>query len=196
MLLAAVGLGWLSIGDRVSPVALMVVEWETRIGIFFYQPLALVGLVSLGISIIPAREAAPRRRPSERAPQATHSTYPEGVRWAPQVFQNARQLTWEIGASLELDRMPGTPFELKLSQMPPASEQRSLEQLARFIASIPTPHRVSVRFMGSQATNNAHHRVRAAVRQVFSPSDFQVLRQDQEVLIVFHTPDPRWDSRR
>jgi hypothetical protein len=196
MLLAAVGLGWLSIGDRVSPVALMVVEWETRIGIFFYQPLALVGLVSLGISIIPAREAAPRRRPSERAPQATHSTYPEGVRWAPQVFQNARQLTWEIGASLELERMPGTPFELKLSQMPPASEQRSLEQLARFIASIPTPHRVSVRFLGSQASNNVHHRVRAAMRQVFSPSDFQVLRQDQEVLIVFHSPDPRWDSRR
>lgn len=173
----------------------MIVEWETRLGFYFYQPLALLGLGVLAASLIPKHSSAPQRRPTHRSQAVSTDGYPQGSNWAPAVFQGARQLTWEVGASLELERTPGTPFELILSQMPPASEQRSLEQLAQFVASIPTPPRVTVRFQGSQASNNVHHRVRAAMRQAFSPSDFQVLRQDTDVIIIFHRPDPRWGSR-
>ena len=90
LLLAAAGLGWLSIGDRASPLALMVVEWETRLGFFFYQPLALFGLVGLAFSLIPKRSPPPpRRRPTSHSTAAPTGTYPQGSRWAPAVFQAA-----------------------------------------------------------------------------------------------------------
>ncbi|CAN0453763.1 unnamed protein product, partial [Ectocarpus fasciculatus] len=95
-----------------------------------------------------------------------------------------------------LDAVDGVPFQLRLEGMPPAAERRSVQALVRFLVEIPTPPRVRVTFRGSSALSESHHhRTRSAVRASFLPERFQVLRQADDVDVVFFDADACWARR-
>ncbi|MFT4979445.1 MAG: hypothetical protein ACI8S6_005356 [Myxococcota bacterium] len=197
LLLLAGALAWLSIGDRMSPVALTVVEWETRLGLGLplYIPATILGTLTLLASFRRRPQAARRTSPTS-AVVAPSLIDADGEAWVPAVIRGAQALTWEPGASLLLDAAEGVPLALRLEGMPPAAEKRSLIALARFLAAIPTPPRARVIFVGSTAlAASHHHRVRGALRQELGGEDLQVLRQGDEIDIVFFSADPRWAAR-
>lgn len=201
LLLCAGALGWLSIGDRMTPLALDLVELETTLGLPLYAPVGTLGALLLLAGFGARRPAAlpsppPTHAPAPAAPGAAAAVTEDDDAWVPAVIQKARSLTWEPGASLTLDAAEGVPFLLRLSGLPPAAEGRSLQALARFLSTIPTPPRVRVSFSGSSALSESHHhRVRNAMRAVTSPDRFQVLRQGDDVDVLFFHASPCWEKR-
>lgn len=191
--LAGAVLAWFSVWDRATVAAMYVVEWETRLGLPLYIPvLAAAALLAL----LSRPKTSPDTHNTSNA-SATRSvrvaTEDSEGQWARNVCQQALRIGWEIGATLDVGKESATPFVLHLSQMPPASERRSLEQLATFLASIPTPPRVDIRFDGSQTPEGTHHhRVRAAFRTQFEPQHIHIIHQGPQVTVAFRHPNACW----
>lgn len=197
LLLCAGVSAWLSIGDRMSPLALDLVELETGLGLPLYAPVGTLGVLLL-IAGSATRRRPPAPPPAEAAPPspAVITDGGDDASWVPAVIQRAQALQWEPGAALVLDAAAGVPFELRLMGMPQAAEHRSLQQLARFLAEIPTPPRARVTFSGSTApADSRHHRVRAALRSAGAPEVRQVLRQGDSVDVTFASSGPCWVRR-
>jgi len=198
LLLLAAGLAWLSVGDRMSPTALSVVELDGQLGFPLYALSAGVGLAMIAASALGRRPPGPRRAVRSPAPSMPVPDIAAGddSQWVPAVVRAAQALRWPPGASLKLDAADGVPFELRLEGMPPAAEARSMTALVRFLASIPLPPRVRVSFHSSQGrVDSLHHKVRAAFRDRFPAESVQVLSQGEAVDVLFFAADPCWAAR-
>ena len=125
LLIAAAVLGWLSVGDRMSPTAVAVVEWDTRAGVPVYQIAAVAGVVllALGTLLRIKPKASPVRQPRPQAAPSAMSSHTDLT----EALRAARGLTWEVGATFRVQPDQDAPFVLQMSQMPPASEKRCLE---------------------------------------------------------------------
>lgn len=195
LLFAASLLMWFSIQDRVSPTALLVVEWEGRLGLSLWIPVGIAGGVLLLSTLLPG----PRRRVAEDRPRTPAERITTGKiklgipAWLDDVRTRARALDWEPGAWLRLDDGPQTPVGLILDRVSPERARRSLEVLARFVASMPTPPRVRVVFRDC-APGPVPRRalVTGAFRQSMPGAEFQVGEAGTELLVLFARPDPRW----
>ena len=199
LLILAGGLAWLTFADRMSPLALTVVEWESMIGV----PLsAVVGIVGILCLIFGSRErAAPppasaaQRRPARRA-GIEPSIQPTSSDWVGDVIQRARALPLADGVQIKLDEGSGIPFTLFLERVTPEVERRSLDAFSSFLSSIPTPQRAKVVFIGNNTTGvPRQHSVKGSLRRVFHATAYQVVPQQNWVDVLFFAPDPCWAER-
>lgn len=203
-LLAAGGLAWLLEGDRMSPLALTAVEWQTRsqVPVPLYVPLALLG----GVLVLTGLRRTRSRRSSSPSPVPTPAPAPasaalegDGDQWVVAVIQQGEALGLEVGATLSFDVAAGVPVGLRLSQQTPEAERRSLETFAAYLARFPTPPRARVELEGAIPTGAAlrvRHLLHRALRQVFPPDSLRVLQHSDRIIdVVFSAPDPRWGRR-
>ena len=198
LLLLAAGLGWLTQVDRMSPLALSVVEVESQIGFPLALITAVAGIVMLVLGF--------RKRPAPPAPQEQEQpNNSAGVKpsisaasseWVSDVIERAQALPLEAGVKITLDRGSEIPFTLLLDRVTPEVARRSLDAFSSFLSSVPTPKRAKVVYIGANATGvPRQHSVRGALRRVFHAAAFQVVAQEDEVDVLFFTPDPCWANR-
>ena len=208
LLLLAAGVGWYLLEqDRMSPAALTVVEWETRLAlpVPLYVPLIAAGVLLLVAGVVARRRAPspepaappPRRRPPSPAslPPGAGAEGTDDGRWVGEMLSRARRLPIETGASLQFDVADGVPVGLRLERMAPEAERRSLEAFAEFLSQIPTPPRVLVEVIGG-STQRPRHLLHRALRGLFAPDTMQVLQHGQQIDVLFFTPDDRWGHRK
>lgn len=216
LLAVALGLGWLSLGDRRSPLALSVVELDGKLGLPLAAPVGLLGLVLLAL---PRKKAGssrePTRAPAARSPssppplaaapsptsakgeppQAPSSGTPslETQGWLAALSSQVARLPLEAGASVLLEPERAPPVQLILTRLTPERARRSVELFAELLATMPTPPRACVRYEGCVATTTPrNHQVVAAMRRYFSGEAFVVTQHEEVVELVFRAPDPRW----
>ena len=203
----AAGLWWLLEQDRMSPLALTVVEWQTRsqLPIPLYVPFLVVGVVGVGMAVVQRLQRPapppPRRQPSSASAlgqQAAVMPAPGDDRWVVDVLSRARAVPLDPGASLHFDVAAGVPIGLRLVQLTPEAERRSLEHFARYLSTIPTPPRVRVEVGGSTdraAPQRIRHQLHRALREVFPTDAPGVLLSGDQIDVVFSAPADCWRSR-
>ncbi len=201
MLLAAGGLAWLSYGDRRSPLALDLVEWDTRLGVPVCGIVAAVGLLLLVASFLGRKTSTPtarRRSPPRRARPAKRSAdpvsdAPTGEGWLAEVVAKANALVWEEGVSLTVDAGPNVPFELRLHRATPERIRRSVGIFSAFLSAIPTPRRARVVFDECLESEVPRHKqVEGIFRRHFPMGSVRSVGSRDHVDLVFARPDGRW----
>jgi hypothetical protein len=201
LLILAGGLAWLTFADRMSPLALTVVEWESMIGV----PIsAIAGLAGVLFLVLGARKrtvptppaSVEQRRPSRRAGIEPSISPDVNSDWVGDVIQRARALPLDDGVQIKLDEGSGIPFTLFLERVTPEVERRSLDAFSSFLSSIPTPQRAKVVFVGKNTTGvPRQHSVKGSLRRVFHATAYQVIPQQNWVDVLFFAPDPSWADR-
>lgn len=200
ILLAALGLGlgWLSFGDRRSPLALAVVELDGRLGFPLAVPLLLAGLA---LALWPRRARAPTPpprqpaapRPAEKKISTSTDLPAETEGWLGALSRQVSRLPLEQGAKVLLDAGRTPPLRLVLERQSPERVRRSVESFAELLAAIPTPPRAAVSFEGCvRAGPPWEHQVVAALRRSFPSGAFRATQHEETVEILFQAPDPRW----
>ena len=211
--LASIALAYLSVFDRMSPMALTVVEWETKVHLPLYCLSFAAALVSGVVAFIPRffqgldgrkvkRRTAPKtvapppKAPSNQKPQLA-LVPPPGGDWVQDMVARALALSWEGGVSLLLDDAENVPFTLVLDRVTAEKARRAADALARFCKAIPTPPRVRVRYKDCQDPEVPWHKmVQGTFRRHFTQDQVRVVSQDGWVDVMFGQPDPRWEGRK
>ncbi|MCB9762367.1 MAG: hypothetical protein H6739_21400 [Alphaproteobacteria bacterium] len=197
LMLLAAGLAWLSVGDRVSALALSVVEWEGRLGVPLWAPLGALGLAMLLFApkrdkVLPAD--APRRwRPPPPEPAA-------GDDWRDAVFEQAAALDFGPGVDLQVEpRGEGgygaaaVPFTLELDRRTPEQARRAVTTFAGFLAAVPLPPRVRIRFRDCPPPEQPRAKqVTGCLRAHFPAMRFRVVGSGDRVDVMFEDADGRW----
>ncbi|MAY81473.1 MAG: hypothetical protein CL930_11900 [Deltaproteobacteria bacterium] len=195
--------GYLIYLDRVSPIALHLVELEQRIGIPLPGLLFLVGLTWFGL----AWRKAPKRRPQQTTIQRTSGkrTQRDGdtpavitaeagtPEWKLQIGASAKRIKLPAGARMEIDSDNKYPIILTIEQAPSERCKRAITMVASWIATIPTPPRLKIKF--NQCPEGGvprHHQVSGAFAQSHSRGHYKVIRHLDEVDVLFSHPDPQW----
>ena len=200
LLILAGGLAWLTFADRMSPLALTVVEWESMVGVPLSAIAAIAGVLCVVLAGRARSEPTPiasaaQRRPARRAGVEASIT-PANSDWVGDVIQRARALPLAEGVQIKLDEGSGIPFTLCLERVTPEVERRSLDAFSSFLSSIPTPQRAKVVFIGKNTTGvPRQHAVKGSLRRVFHATAYQVVPQQNWVDVLFFAPDPCWADR-
>ncbi len=197
-LLAGV-LAWLSFGDRRSPTALQVVEWDTQLGVPVCAAVATAAVVFLLLSFVGRSESTVRAAPpSPRLPPPPRPDDPEpavpmGEGWAVEVAARARALVWEEGIFLTLNAGPDVPFELRLCRATPERIRRSVGAFSAFLSAIPTPRRARVVFdQCLESEVPRHKQVGGIFERHFPLGAARTVGSRDHVDVIFARPDGRW----
>ncbi len=221
-LASSAALWWLSVMDRVSPIALSVVELETRLGCKLYLASAGLGLLlflssilrpsNRGRSVSTSRAAASsaqqespwqsrqgsgssQHAPDPFLPRGTSKTTAEQGEWLRDAVRQARSLRLEPGATVKLDDAANVPFALLLEGLTPERVRRAVDAFAGFLLRIPTPTRARVHFIDCLRSPVPQHRqINGLFRRHFAAGDFRVVSQESWVDVLFTHPDPRWEA--
>jgi hypothetical protein len=186
LILAGAVLGWFTVLDRQSALALDIVEHTDAI------PGLWAILVGLGVLLVGA-EVVKRlsRRPEPEPPRRGRST--PAVRTAP---ASPRRVDLELprGARLLLDQ-GGVPMTLMLEHVPAERARRAIEQLGAALAEGPVPPRLRIRFFQCPDMGTPRqHLVSGALAQRLPRSDFKATLHLDDVEVLFHHPGD-WRER-
>ena len=186
LLLAGMALAYLSYIDRMSPLAISVVEQDQRFGL----PLASVG--GIGILLLVGsflrQGPAPLSRPH---PRSRLAPTPLGNDWKAEVHARAAALKLEPGAHIAHDST-GVVLSLVLSRMPPERVRRAIDSFCAFLAGIPAPPRVRIRFIDCPDAGIPRQHLVSGIARPHLAESFSVLAHEDSVDIRFLQPDPRW----
>lgn len=200
-LLATGGLYYLGQVDRLSPLAMNVVELQTTVG---FAPwligLGLVVLAAANVALAPRAPAPVTRQRDPRQAPARRSPAPSPVRtdgdWYAAAVQAARAMPLEPQGKLRVSEAVGVPFTLVLQRATVEQARRRLDTYAAFLASIPTPPKGRVYIESSPDIQIAPTILVGAALKKHLPADsYYVMEHGGAVDIVFPTPDPRWASQ-
>lgn len=195
LLSAAAVLAWLSVVDRVSPLALQIVEWETAVGAPLWIPVAVIGAVLLGIAVRPKpvqRRGQIETRERQRRVQRAESAQPEEG-WRPGLDARARSLPIEPQGRIKVDESAGVPYTLVLRNATPHQARTRFAMFAELLSSMPTPPAARVRVESSPDIGGPIHKALTQELEKFFPADaFQVLSRSDGADVRFVRPDPRW----
>jgi hypothetical protein len=185
LIFLAIGLAWLSYGDRMSPVAITVVEIDQRLGVPANAVVGAVGVIGLLLSFrgsLGRKEApAPRRAP----PPALDSD------WKRRVHEDAAALPLEVGAHVEHDKA-GVALTLVLQRLPPERARRCIDVFCAFLARIPAPPRARIRFVDCADAGLPRHNIVSGIARRHLGESLHVTAHDDMVDIRFLQSDPRW----
>ena len=202
LLIVAGVLAWLTIGDRMSPLALSVVEMESKVGFPLASIAALAGIISLVLGFRYRMQASPSTASPSPHRTPTAASVPQKITptsnqdWVVAVIQTARALSLADGVRIKFDEGSGIPFTLHMERVTPEIERRSMDVFSSFLISIPTPPRAKVVFIGANSTGvPRQHAVKGSLRRVFHTTAYQVVPQQNWVDVLFFTPDPCWADR-
>jgi len=200
LLLLAGGLWYLSEVDRLSTLAVTVVELEIRFG----QKLWVLALVAAGVwgavalgraALARADRAPPRPAAAPPAPRPT-APLPSTGDWYADARRRADALPLAPTGEIRVDEGWDVPFTLRIRQATVEQTRRRLDAFAGFLTEIPTPHKARVTIESSPDITIAHHHlVNAHLKRRFSADRYYVMEHGGSVDIVFAEPDPRWAAR-
>lgn len=197
LLAASAVLAWLSIGDRMSPLALSVVEAESAIGLPLFVPFAVVGAVLLGLALRPKpvrRSGATETKETRRRQQ---QQAPLGEGWRPTLDARARGLAIEPQGRIKIDEVVGVPYTLVLRNATPQQAKTRYAAFAELLSGMPTPPAARVRVESCPDIGGPIHKaLTLELERVFEPGTFSVLSRSDGADIRFTTPDPRWSAER
>ena len=191
---------------RTSELGMILVEWETAIGV---PPYAVFGGLGVALFLFGRKDRTatlssnPYKRQRESPtpttmPQARASeTFDPDRDWIEQVKASAKAIRWPVGARLSIDVHKPCPIELKLEQVPPERAKRAISLLGNWIASMPTPPRARITYQHCpEGGSPRHHQAAGALAQSIHRGQFKALSDLDAVDIMFHQPDPRWANLR
>lgn len=189
LLLLAAALAGLSVGDRSSPLALQVLEWEARLGMRLWWAPAVAGLGLLARGLLGARTGpvrpAVRRAPPRAAPTPGAS--------AGELREAVQALTLPTGARLLVEDRGTAPLRLVLEQCTEHRARRAVEQVAALVAASACPPRLRIDLRDCpRPTTPWHHIVAASLATALPRGDVKVTRQTDGVDVVFLKPHPSW----
>lgn len=197
VLAASAVLAWLSIGDRMSPMALQVVEWESALGLPLFVPLAVLGAALVGWSLRPKparRSGATETKETRRRQQ---QAAPLGEGWRPTLDARARGLAIEPQGRIKIDEVVGVPYTLVLRNATPQQAKTRYAAFAELLSGMPTPPAARVRIESCPDIGGPIHKpLQLELEKVFEPDAFQVLSRSDGADIRFTKPDPRWSVGR
>jgi len=189
--------------DRMSAIALSLVEFETAIGVPIPAVLGACALISWFLerkNRTPAkaykgsRGTSNHSRTSKPSSETTNTFDPDRD-WFEHIKSTAKSVTLPAGARLSLDPTRPCPVELHLEQAPPERAKRAIGHMASWIASVPTPPRARVVFDHCpEGGSPRHHQVAGALAEHIDRSQFRTSTDLDAVNIFFHHPDPRWTN--
>lgn len=194
------GLWYLSAADRMTPLALRVVELEGQVGVPLWMPGLVVTTAAALLAWLEARparpsppRATPRSVPSRvEAPAAA----PREGEWYAAARAAAHALPLAPSGEVRFDEAVGLPFTLRLRGATVEQARRRLELYVAFLASVPTPPKGRVYLESSPDVQVAPiHLVNAAMKRHFAAEDYQVVNHGSGVDVLFVRPDPRWSAR-
>jgi len=205
LLLTGGMLGYLTVVDRMSPVALYAVELDSTVGVPVWAVLLAVGALLMVRALFSGRKRPPveqRLKRSYAAQQNEDSQREDRQRaaapsgaggdWRSDIFNQARALALEGGARVQLNRN-NAPVGLLLERSTTERARRNIEALARFLSTIPVPARARLTFKDCPTPGTPWGKlVEGAFRQHFAAGSFRVVSQRDEIDVLFSDPDPRW----
>ena len=178
-LLVAGAMSYLLYVDRLSPVAVTVLEWQSRLGAPLVPLMGVFGLIGLIWSY--EREIRALFRPAPE-PHRTpvRSVVPAGGRPS---LQQAVQM--EAGAHMEHDR-EGFPIMLVLTGMPPERARRAIDLFFGALAHEPLPGKLRIRFVGCPPSGlPRHHLVQGLVRRHLPAVSLHATLAGEDVDVFF-----------
>ncbi|MDP2304815.1 MAG: hypothetical protein Q8P18_02150 [Pseudomonadota bacterium] len=216
LLLLAAGavLTWLSHFDRVSALALAVVEVESQIGFALWPPFLTVGAVLLIVRVWHARpRAAHPARPLTRDAARTRQRAPGiddargaalsgdappdegGPTWLGTVRTSARAVTDDPMGRIRFDAAAGVPIALVLTGVTREQARRRVAAYAAWLATIPVPPTARVRVVSSPDLEAPlQGLLRGELARHFPADAFHVTSSHEGADAVFAWPDPRWSG--
>jgi hypothetical protein len=199
LLAGAAVLGWLSVGDRMSPLALAVVELEHQVGFPLWAGFGAAGLLLLIARLWHARPAPPPpARPLTRDAARTTpvSGPPASGDWLTTVHAQARYVTDDAMGRVRFDEAPGVPLTLQLTSVTPEQARRRIAAYAAWLATIPTPPAARVRLVSSPDIEAPlHGLLRGELVRHFPGDVFVTVSRHDGADALFTHPDPRWQAR-
>lgn len=206
LLLVAIGLYYLAEVDRVSPLALTVVELDGRV-----SPLRLYGVAALlGLALwVPptVRDWLHRRtragptvaghRPAQQRARADQHLVAPGAGgprpWREAILSQVRGWDGGQGARILVDQSHGVPFTLHLEHLSPRHCERAVAELALLLQQLPQPPRVRIEFdQCPEGPAPRHHLVSKALGTVLTHGSFKAVPVADQVEVQFFAPDPRY----
>lgn len=210
VLLAAAALGWLSVFDRASTLAVAVVEVESSFGFALWIPFAVAGAVLLVVRVLHTRAPAPaaparaltRDRP--RRPAAPDgASGPEGASppadavptWLATIRAGARAVSDDPMGRVRFDEAAGVPLSLVLTGVTREQARRRVSAYAAWLATIPAPPTARVRLVSSPDIEGPIHGLfRGELAKHFPRDTVRVVSLHDGADAVFAHPDPRWSA--
>ena len=187
LLLIAAFLAYLSYVDRMSTLAITVVEWDHKLGVPLNAIVGAIGTIGFALSFRNLlRKPAVTRYSPRTAPPAASATD-----WRRRVHENAAALPLEPGAHISHDQA-GVALTLTLSRVPQERARRAIDSFCTFVAGIPAPPRVRIRFIDCPDTGLPRHQLVNGIARRHLGEELHVTAVDDAVDIRFHHPDPRW----
>ena len=188
LLLIALVLAYLSYADRMSTVAITVVEWDQKLGVPLNAIVGAVGAIGLLFSF---RDFFRAPAPTRYSPVARSAPMSSSTDWRRRVHENAAALPLEPGAHIAHDQA-GVALILTLTHAPPERARRAIDSFCMFVAGIPTPPRVRIRFIDCADTGIPRHQLVNGIARRHLGEDLHVTGVEDAVDIRFLHPDPRW----
>lgn len=207
LLLGAAALGWLSVFDRASTVAVSVVELESSVGFPLWIPFAVAGGGLLAYQLLkPKPKAAAPARPLTRdaartaprplgAPEpAPVEPPPVGGTWLDALRAGARAVSDDAMGRVRFDEA-GAAVTLVLTGVTREQARRRVASYASWLATIPTPPSARVRLVSSPDVEGPIVGVlRGEIAKHFGPDAVRVVSSHEGADAVFTRPDPRWKA--
>lgn len=210
VLFAAAALAWLSLFDRMSPVAVALVEVESSFGFPLWPPFAVVGAVLLLVRLLHSRRgpSAPPPRGLTRDTPASRSAAPMPARaaedlpppqadvvggWLAAIQAGARAVSDDPMGRVRFDDAAGVPIALVLTGVTREQARRRVAAYAAWLATIPTPPTARVRAVSSPDLQGPiAGLLRGELARHFPNERFHVTSTQDGADAVFGDPDPRW----
>jgi len=195
LLVLAGGAYYLTRVDRLSAVALHLVELEGALPVPIHGALAAVGIVMLAVGVLRRTmegseriTAGPVRRDRGLARPVT-----PGMSLRDRVEAMASNLGLPPGCRVLIDERPGVPLTLVLDSVPSGRGRRAIEALGRMVSDLPTPPRLAVVYRDCPpSTGPRHTEVQGSLAAHMPRGSFRVTSHVDRVDVVFLQPDPPW----
>ena len=191
---------YLSVHNRQSPLSLELIELESQLPAPIWQ-LSLLGTIILGLlsfrkSTVPPptvkRAPSPKPQKVKKMQQPVETELSEN--WRTEIVQRAQSYSFPRGGKIILDTQKDIPFTLKLGRLSPLAQKDSIDHFARFVSSIPTPKRVSIRFE-EKCTKDIQNIIRASFRKHHGSINIVVRTEEYRSEVQFGQPDQKWGSQ-
>jgi hypothetical protein len=189
--------------DRMSPMAMDLVEIETALG--FPLP-AVLGAITLLLwmfdrksrpnsSRFASSKPTPKRTGTTGSTEAQRDAIAPTEDWFEHAKASAKSLNLPQGARILLDPSLPCPIVLILSQTPPERSKRAIQMMALWISSIPTPPRARVEFEHCpKSPSPRHHQVAGSLAEYIDRSQYRTSSDLDAVDIFFFHPSSCWTN--
>ena len=177
-------------------------EWNQKSpapiwSIFFV--IAIISLMKKKKVYTPPQTLTIQRKPQKpvkqekESPRVPHPNN-ETQDWRKELIQSSKNIHFPRGGKVEIDPQKDTAFMLKLPHKTHQSYKDSIDIFAQWLATIPVPKRILIRF-DAGCSEKEQQLARAAFRKRFHINDMMIRKDANQIDILFHHPDQKWGRK-